>query len=381
MTDYYLADLSRLNGQPKRTIADYVESNGILVPRRFDSLAEARRSDLPVILRSEHVDEYARRLNGRLVTGVSGLLESPDLTRHPDIDEEAIKEEVFKEPDFGQTQASQYCSWLGFKKEDFMQDVTFSFWEKLAGYNRAVIADSSIRGRYHISTNKSGDDWAMNYTVFENGKVFASYFKPLPDEIIAGFEELVRFYEQVRNLPNFDKNNCPLVEVQTVGNQNYFLQYHRTRDFIESTFTLERPPTNQEREAMFVRGATSLEGITCDTTVLHAWWNLGEGHTLPAQEDGSFDFFWNQVYPELMIPQRRIQMIKGRKLDWELMQVAEGHTQRSKMFKPEISLIYRKDDLEFPEDLGEKLESTRQDQKIKLFVVSDGRKAYYQRVD
>ena len=44
--DYYLEDKSRLNGQPKRTIADYVEQKGILVPRRFDTLAEARKSKI-----------------------------------------------------------------------------------------------------------------------------------------------------------------------------------------------------------------------------------------------------------------------------------------------------------------------------------------------
>ena len=58
MTDYYLEDRSRLNGQPKRTIGDYVESQGILVPRRFDNLVDARKSNKAVLLRSEHSQEY-----------------------------------------------------------------------------------------------------------------------------------------------------------------------------------------------------------------------------------------------------------------------------------------------------------------------------------
>jgi hypothetical protein len=34
--DHYLENPERLKGQPKRTIADYVEQNGILVPCGFD---------------------------------------------------------------------------------------------------------------------------------------------------------------------------------------------------------------------------------------------------------------------------------------------------------------------------------------------------------
>ena len=67
MIDYYLEDTTRLNGQPKRTISDYVESQGVLVPRRFATLEEARRSRVKVIARSEHEQDY---------DGVSDLGES-----------------------------------------------------------------------------------------------------------------------------------------------------------------------------------------------------------------------------------------------------------------------------------------------------------------
>lgn len=380
--DYYLTDLSRLYGQPKKTIADYVESEGIPVPKRFDSLAEARASGLPIILRSEHVDEYARWSNGRLVTGVSGLLKSPDLDQFPThFDNEAIRNEVFKELEDGMnSHALQYCSWLGREKEEFRGEVTFSYWEKLAGYNRTMIADSSIRDRYHITTMEEIPFEKINYTLFENGKVLLSSGH-LPTESIAVLEKLVRFYEQIRNLPRFDQNNCPIMEIQTVGDQNYFLQYHRTRDFKEPGFTLERPSTKEEREAMFVRGATPPEGIAAAVTVWHAWRIFEEKRTLPTTEESSFDFMGSKVYPELMAPQRKLQMIWTRSLDMALKKVVVGHTQRSQMFKPEVSLIYRERDLQLPEDLMEKLKATREDQKIKLLVISDGRKAYYQRVD
>ena len=67
MTDHYINNPEELKGQPKRTIADYVEQNGILVPKRFDSLAEARRFDGEVLLRSEHTQDY---------DGASGMLRS-----------------------------------------------------------------------------------------------------------------------------------------------------------------------------------------------------------------------------------------------------------------------------------------------------------------
>ena len=67
MIDIYLQNLEFLQGQPKRTIADYVEENGILVPKRFNSLEEALGTQLPFIMRSEGTFEY---------NGVSGLLES-----------------------------------------------------------------------------------------------------------------------------------------------------------------------------------------------------------------------------------------------------------------------------------------------------------------
>ena len=46
MGDYYTKHPEELHGQPKRTIADYVAQNGILVPRRFDTLKAARASGI-----------------------------------------------------------------------------------------------------------------------------------------------------------------------------------------------------------------------------------------------------------------------------------------------------------------------------------------------
>ena len=48
--------------QPKKAVGDYVASEGILVPRRFETFEEAQfaaQSDTSVIARSEHPDEYS----------------------------------------------------------------------------------------------------------------------------------------------------------------------------------------------------------------------------------------------------------------------------------------------------------------------------------
>lgn len=67
--DFYLNNPPR---QPKREVGDYVEANGILVPRRFVNLDQALSSGKPFIVRSEHPQEYA---------GVSGLLHSFQVTK------------------------------------------------------------------------------------------------------------------------------------------------------------------------------------------------------------------------------------------------------------------------------------------------------------
>ena len=86
--DYYEADPRRLQRTPKKTIADYVEQNGILVPRRFTSLREARASGVFTIARSEHEQDYA---------GVSGIFESLRLEDYANIqNEDELKDIVIR---------------------------------------------------------------------------------------------------------------------------------------------------------------------------------------------------------------------------------------------------------------------------------------------
>lgn len=377
MVDKYLQDLGMLEGQPKRVIADYVESNGILVPRRFSSFSEAVSSGVPVIARSEHTLEYL---------GMSGLLESPSLNDARIQSERELRDKVLSVPDSGRSPHREYCELTGVNEEDFEKGVSFSYWHKLSGTNRTIVADSSIRGRYHITAyeEKETDDWIANYTIVDNGKITEYGLHDLTVKLRGTLYSLIEMYEKVRNLSNFDVNNCPIVEAQTLDGKDYFLQYHRTRDFNPSTFVLERQAQEGEIEVPFVRGATLKEGMECDVTVSYAGMNRNSNNKLVIQEteDGSMDYHTWCVFSEIMVSKRKLQVIQKEDLQLGFMQAAEGHLLRSKLIKPEVSLIMTKDLLidEEAHSLFIKARETGEDQKIKVHIVSDGRRALIKRI-
>jgi hypothetical protein len=272
--DWYLEDRKRLEGQPKRAIVDYVESQGILVPRRFDSLKEARRSKRPILIRSEHHLEYDK---------ISGLLDTFPLGWIRAIKgEKTLKKVVAKNFYKGDKKYFHskilleiYGSLTKTNPDDLWDQLSFSFWEKLGGVNRTIVADSSIKGRYHIQESFSAKrknltdpkPWSYNNFIVENRKVVLEMVREYKFKPIGELDELIAFYERIRNLPRFDKNNCPLIEVQNVDGKNYFLQYRRGRDFDPVDFEIDRPPINREVEALFVRGHTPKEGYTGNITV------------------------------------------------------------------------------------------------------------------
>ncbi len=378
--DYYLEDLARLEGQPKRIIADYVESQGILVPRRFGSLLEARASGLPIIARSEHRQDYA---------GASGLVDSVRLNcdKYSGVQsEDELKQKVLKEPEHGKTLARQYCKFLGLDEDKFKQEISFSFWELLDGLNRVVVADSAIPNRYHAMTylERKGDIPSLyNYAIVEGGIITQEFIKPLTTELKEQLPELLSFYEEVRTLGKFDRNHCPIMEIQTINGKNYFLQYHRTRDFLPSTFTLDRTLREGEIQVPFVRGATQRDGLTCKVTVYYsgsANWDFEL-----QDEDGSWDLHTNHVFPELRVRHRKLQMnYPHGEVWWQLMKYVVNHAQKSKLFKPEVSIIADIEDFcKNGEDMEELYKRTKEGRNsfMMLQVVSDGRKAFVKRLE
>ncbi len=371
MPDYYLEDPQRLPAQPKRMIADYVEQNGILVPRRFDLLQEAVASHKEILLRSEHPQDY---------TGVSGMLDSFELekiwtangfifTALGKKSVEQIKEAYFdyQEKINNLPSFKEYCRYTKTDEEAFKAEVSFSLWEKIPGFNRTVVADSAIKDRYHIMTVKGH---FRNYVAIEQGKIVLQYANPLSDKAIEDTISLLETYETIRNLERFDPQHCPIMEFQTHHGKHYFLQYHRTRDFAPTTFCLERERQGGEIEVPFVRGATAPEGMISKTTLYYE--NMPSGNLDAEGEDGSYDLGnWHVMWQELQVRRRKVQMMNTNNIDYMLEGAIINHDRKSKLFKPEVSIIH---------DIRELLKDYRSYKKGKnssvyLHITSDGRRA------
>lgn len=377
MTDWYLEDKTRLHGQPKRTIGEYVESEGILVPRRFSSFDKAVASGLPIIARSEHEQDY---------DGCSGLVDSVCLNEEYEGDkitsESMLEAKVFSDKDCGEKLYKQFCRFTGRDIAQVRSEFSFSYWEKIEGFNRTIVGDSAVEGRYHIMSHGPK---VFNYTLVDvNGKT-QSFGRPLTTELQEGLPELINFYEQIAHLDNFDSNHRPTIEVQTdMKGRNHFLQYHRTRDFCPVNFVLDREKTSDEIEATFVRGATGKEGMDCKVVVYYAG---GADFVFENQgEDGSWDLHWNKVFPELQVRNRKIQMLNAHSkadLDFEMISIAIGHTYRSKVFKPQVSLISSFGNYFNQQDTGSLYKSTKTGRNAcsDFHVVSDGRRAFVKRLD
>ena len=374
--------------QPKAEVAKYVETKGILVPRRFDSLSSALRhveEGKQIIIRSEHTQEYA---------GASGLLKSYILdsktiakgqalrveTGSDDIDWQTfdkreltaqwkIRDRILSmapslpQADFEENlkrmslwAVTEHCSLFGMDPRTFLDKTSFSYWEKLGGYNRSMVADSAIQGRYHIFTSGSGDYTFCNYSRIENNHVVMESGSKMPDELIQGFSKNILFYERIRRLKKFDPTHCPIIEFQTVDTKDYFLQYHRTRNQELSRWRLERELEEGEFESMFVRGVTPPEGIIVNTAAYYA-----NKYAIENPEEASFDFHWYSIFSEIMSRKRVVNFDYGHPESIGV-QACEGHMGKSKIFNPAIFVSISNGKL--PEELIEKLfQDTQKDRK------------------
>jgi len=378
MTDWYLEDRSRLQGQPKRAVADYVERNGILIPRRFDSFEEAKASGLPLILRSEHPQDY---------DGVSGLLESPVISNGTSNEYQGVKSvEEVKDILFsgrhgeGHSQSRSYCRFMGIDLAKFKKDTSFSIWQYIPGLSRAILADSAIDGRYHLLSFNLRDS-ARSYIIFDNGKVNTLFSWKIPTEE-KEVQRLIEDYEKIRRLGRFDSNHCPIMEFQTAEGANYFLQYHRTRDFLPTTFILDREAVAEELAFDLVRGVTESKGLEVKMTVIDAdWYDDKEETELPASEDSSIECR-GSVRNRIMFGRRRFQPICSEDHNWTYNKLSAQHSARDALFKPMISGVLNMERFIGEEEysgLIKKAKKLREPQFINFHVVSDGRRAFIRR--
>jgi len=325
MGDYYTADLSRLNGQPKRTIANYVEQNGILVPKRFDTLAELRRFCSNGIARSEHTIEYE---------GASGLLDSPWLSELKDIDneEEILEKEL--NGDYTRACIEFYCEYLGISIEDFREEISFSFWEYVPGFFVNVIADSAIKDRVHVMSSGKGE---VYYSLVQGEKISENFLSRLSSEQESEIIKWARMYREINSFDHFDSNHCPVIELKKAfeDGKTYFLQYHRTRDFSPPDFVLDRQKRSDEVEAMFVRGKTQKGGIDQEVTVFYR----DEDYVVSDEETASFGSKLDQ-FDEVMNRKRKLRLIRrDDSIKAYLARHTDDHGTRSELFKPEISAV------------------------------------------
>lgn len=240
--------------QPKKTIVEYMGGGGNI----FSSFDEAKSylescPNTVIIVRSEHPQEYA---------GASGLLKSYTFTKREfdNISSQQEFEEKLKAR--SREDVEYYCQLTKQDFNEFYSKISYSYWKKIHGVNRSIVADSAIQNRYHIFTNQSDPSAFPPYLIIENGKIInVNSNDHNQSEVEKLAIQFINFYEEKRNLQCFVRSHCPIIEFQTdIQGQLHPLQYHRTRNFSPAEFTLDRDLEEGEIEATFVRGATKPEG-------------------------------------------------------------------------------------------------------------------------
>lgn len=388
-TDFFLAHPPL---QPKSEIADYVAACGIAVPQRFSSFDEALANGQSFLMRSEHPQEYA---------GSAGLLQSPtaDSTEFDDIqkyhvgnpkselyivknaiamraERKITDQELVQQLNLQSQQSIHlHCKLLGLSPQEFTQNILYSYWKKLRGWNLSIVRDNAIANRHHIFVNNT-DDRGRGYLRTEKGRIDCDVSFGIADgALLASAAHFVQFYESVRQLKRFDPNHCPMIECQFVNDALYFLQYHRVRDFSPATFELTRECEAGELATHFVRGATAPEGFQ-GTAVFHSPFDLPA--LAPEFEEAAFDATISRVFKEIMSRRRSIQIID--KDDSELLLEATiQHLGRSALFNPQVSIAANFSHV-FTREFWDRSRAQQKESgkpiTIPVRVISDGRKSF-----
>lgn len=411
--------------QPKKEISDYVENHGFQVPIRFSSLNAALAKGVPFIIRTEHPVEYfgPSGLGDSLLVGraVFSLMRKVTKARSYSIDwaifhrakrstiglsyeerresrkdsvlakllagylnkiysEKDLIEGLLKLTDNGFALFEKLHPGIELK---YTKGLSFSFWEFLPGINRSVVADSSREGVYHIfSTEFSAEgniNW-HNYTIFDNGKI-KRYSDHDFVEDARNLLGLIKEYEAIRGLGFFDADHVPMMEFQTNKGVNYFLQYHRTRNFYPAKYKLQRTPEKGELIADFVRGITPPEGI-----VVKVSFRSNQLRFTP-EDEASFDIHYNNLYTEVQSRIRKVNFIVKGLNEIGYFSSDKGHFLRSSLFKPELSVVLGEGSFDklVPEAIRQGLVSKSRElgllYHIKVRVVSDGEKAFLKLID
>ena len=203
--------------QPKKEIADMLEARGILVPQRFENLADALkviRQGREIVVRSEHPREYAsaagllgsyvlsadRMAKGKAFCDEKGTeIDWDNFYEHfgrADVEDDAenrifgsleTTDHVAFEDNLKKLSlpyVRRYCELLGLDVDKFTEGISYSYWEKIGGLNRSIVADSAIPERYHVFTIEGYN--YHNYAIVDNGKIVLDKPMVMTDELKAG---------------------------------------------------------------------------------------------------------------------------------------------------------------------------------------------------
>lgn len=381
--------------------ADYVESAGFLVPRRFKTFEDALRvvrAGGSIMLRSEHRDEY---------DGPSGLLESyqisPDaiefgqylssnyghginlddevhasagrgfsdggspLPGYGDVTSMVLGEALDVDPvvtlerlkglQSYRVSLQGYLSLTRKMSDDFMDAMSYSYWEYIPGTNITVVADDALPSRYHVLASGQfvdQDNTATRYhvgsTLDEGGGTIRNPQEHMLSTVQARM--VIKLYEAIRNLGRFNSNHCPIMEMQLgTDGRLYFLQYHKSRDFAAASHRLDpsdfRPQEGWLR-ADAVRGALDESPATLEMALWYPNF-YGSSHygalQMPGLEDASADYHFNKMLTEVL-SRRRIAYVAREPFSEILSDSAEGHLTRGQWFKPKVAVATNDDNLD-----------------------------------
>lgn len=335
--------------QPKKMIGEYVEKSGFSVPKRYESLGDALgavQQGATIVMRSEHPLEYdtfsglldSYRLNTETLSR-----EDKEFTKA--INSGASEEDVLliaKREGISRVPINRYLELARKSSGEYLQEMSFSFWEYVPGRNIAVVADDAIDGRYHITSYGTDGRGGALGGIFNNGgepfNTNDAAADSLSEDISPhSISQLIITYEGIRSLPDFNQRQCPIMELQ-LGDDGtiWFLQYHKARPFRPHTDGLDlRDYPAQEGwfKAEAVRGAIG-RFVTLRTAI---WYPEGYKPSLDG-DDASFDMHYDVGLSEFLARQRAAYFSEHSVRNLYHNMADGSHELRSRWFKPNGSL-------------------------------------------
>jgi len=287
---------------------------------------------------------------------------------------------------------------------EVLSEQSYTFWEYIEGINHTVIRDKDIENRYYIVSKGSYEEWwedksYYDMVIIQDWEVVREwgYFgahkswtlsedaREIEFKWIFNHNSLIQKYERIRGLPKFDPNHYPIMEFQSsLTGQEYFLQSHRGCDITsKEDFTLNRELEEWEIELEFFRGVTSPEWIIVETGSYYVSDGKEGNWSYPVcEEEASFDMHYDHIFSQIMARKRQVQFWNYKSFDWETMCINSGHASIAEMFKADIYAPLPDEMFKWIPfwKISDITSSMWVPYKIKLRVISDGKRCFVKRI-